>query len=236
MTEDFLANLGNCGDMPEFRPQLASKICLLALKFDEDPKWQIETLVEILSMRSIDVSEETRNEFCQIVEKNVELHSFPLELLYSSLELHPTNEPLIIAGLYLFGELGHLLEKKPILELLETVATSSNFWVVDFDSPEVRQTCEHGQISTRIIQSLLNTMIKLSVRLPHQVDSIKKFLSRYVHHVNEDVQQRACEYLSFLDDSWIEARQLVFCRTAATAPAVFERKKDLLDLDDLLEN
>ena len=69
MTEDFLANLGNCGDMPEFRPQLASKICLLALKFDEDPKWQIETLVEILSMRSIDVSEETRNEFCQIVEK-----------------------------------------------------------------------------------------------------------------------------------------------------------------------
>ena len=169
-------------------------------------------------------------------EKNVELHNFPLELLYSSLELHPTNEPLIIAGLYLFGELGHLLEKKPILELLETVATSSNFWVVDFDSPEVRQTGEHGQISTRIIQSLLNTMIKLSVRLAHQVDSIKKFLSRYVHHVNEDVQQRACEYLSFLDDSWIEARQLVFCRTAATAPAVFERKKDLLDLDDLLEN
>ena len=67
-----------------------------------------------------------------------------------------------------------------------------------------------GKRSDVIISWALTALSKLTIRLTNSTDKVREIVNAYTDHANVEIQQRACEYLEFLDEKWNEERAGIF--------------------------
>ena len=79
-----------------------------------------------------------------------------------------------------------------------------------------------GKRSDVIISWALTALSKLTIRLTNSTDKVREIVNAYTDHANVEIQQRACEYLEFLDEKWNEERAGIF------EPILFQGTENIL--------
>jgi len=189
----------------DFKEDLCSRICLAVDKYSPNRRWQLDTLIKVMTLGGNFVKEQQREKFCRVVASTPELHSYTVIKLYFNMKESLSQEALVNVGVWCLGEFGdHLIsgramgpDNQPIqvapgdvLDLLQDITRKP-------PNPDKAHTT-HALVAA--------ALIKLVTRCPSEVDRIRKTLRRFECSLNVDLQQRACEFLELLERDWDASR------------------------------
>ena len=178
----------------EFKLELTTKLTQSLEKYSPSIKWQIDTLIKMLTLSANYVSEESISSIINLVVSASELQIYAIHKLYIAMENNLGQEALVKVGIYLIGEFALLLinntaqgpdgevivvKENNIIELIEEVNNRkySNSTVKEFT---------------------LNCLVKLSTKLSNNsINQIKNMIEGERTSYYSEVQQRAVEYSVF---------------------------------------
>ena len=176
----------------EFKPVLTSQISIAADRFSPDKRWQVDTMLRVLSLAGNAVKEQILSSFIRLVATTPELQQYVVQKLYSALRKDITQEGLTLAGAWCIGEFGDLLLKGGNYEEPDLVQEVRESEVVD-----LFLTILNSSYATQSVKEyILTALMKLTTRFrdPSQVDKIRKILASNARDLDTEVQQRAVEY------------------------------------------
>jgi AP-1 complex subunit gamma-1 len=152
------------------------------------------------------VSDGTVSSIINLIITANQLHVYSVHKLFFALKNNMTQEGLVKVSLYAFGEFGDLLVSNPAIGSdNETIIVTEND-LLNLINEIMNRKYENQ--STTVF--LLNCLIKLSVRLGDiHIDKIKEMLEKENSSFYSEVQQRASEYLFFLQPRLNELRHKV---------------------------
>mmetsp|Transcript_4906 Transcript_4906/g.14539 ORF Transcript_4906/g.14539 Transcript_4906/m.14539 type:complete len:801 (-) Transcript_4906:161-2563(-) len=187
---------------PEHRPLLCSRVCIVVERFAPSPKWQVETLISMLSIAGNHCDDRILCITVGLVTKLERLHSFATHKLFRLLrdELPRAQIALMHVALWCIGEYGDYLllscnhDSKPdatfdsvpiaeILGLLEGVLKS--------------------HLATSLTKSyVLTALMKLANRLSGVQAQSAGLISQFNASLSLELHQRSCEFIYLLDGRW----------------------------------
>ncbi len=152
------------------------------------------------------VSEGTVSSIINLIITANQLHVYSVHKLFFALKNNLTQEGLVKVSLYAFGEFGDLLVSNPAIGSDNETIIVTETDLLNLINEIMNRKYENP--STTVF--LLNCLIKLSVRLGDKhIDKIKEMLEKENNSFNSEVQQRASEYLFFLQPRLNELRHKV---------------------------
>lgn len=181
-------------------------------RFAPSPKWQVETLIAMLSIAGNHCNDRILCMTVGLVTKLDRLHSFATHKLFRLLrdELPRVQVALMNVALWCIGEYGEYLlvscdhDSKPetafdsvpvseILGLLEAVLKS--------------------HLATSLTKSyVLTALMKLANRLSRVQAQSASLISQFNSSLSLDLHQRSCEFICMLDDQWREGLSHAFTK------------------------
>jgi AP-1 complex subunit gamma-1 len=242
---------------PEHKAALCSRVSAVVKRFAPSPKWQIETLITMLSIAGNHCDDSILCMTVDLVTRLSELHAFATHKLFRLLrgELPRAQIALMHVAVWCIGEYGdhlivpshnngeseHIYQAIPaneVLGLLEAVLRS--------------------HLATELTKSyVLTTLMKLCNRLGEGKEESINLIAQYNSSLSLELHQRSCEYKSLLDCKWGDMLPKTFARTPALQPSSSVEKttdlqaagqptitpqqnapkapSDLLDLNNLLD-
>ena len=187
------------GDLKE---TIATKICLIAELHKYDQNWYVETMVKVLEITK-EIGEDT---VCRTVNTIVgarDLREYAVKVLFFSVRENMGQEALVSLATWCIGEYADLLVGGRRVPSLPALPTASE--VVD-----LLQALLARDISVPCKQYTLTAVAKLAVRIPSQLSACKYVLENESLSPVLELQQRACEYLALLDETWTPLRSTLF--------------------------
>jgi AP-1 complex subunit gamma-1 len=248
MMTEFLERLQGCSQKTEthtdFRLKLVGRICFCVQQFSPNRKWELDILIETMSLSSEDVNEELRAHVCHLLTMNPDIQAYGVQTIVEALPDKLDRAALVQVGLWVMGEfaeelMSHLSSAQ-VVDLLEAIRRT-NFgqtWVgAGRQSP-----------NSRLAQYMITCLIKcLNQVEPSEVSRIQDLISSFRGHPNDDVCQRAREYLNMSTEEFRPLRAILFERMPIPNPVLYteepvrvnacrssQKKSNLLEFEDLL--
>lgn len=156
-------------------------------KYSPSIKWQIDTLTRMLCLAGNYVTDDTIASLINLIVATEELHLYSVIRLYNAMRNNLNQEGLVKVGIYVIGELGHLLLNNTNPDI-ESVSEAELLLLID--SVNTRKN------SASIKEYLVNCYMKLINKLSNDSKVKLRFLleqESYSYHC--EVQNRAVEYL-----------------------------------------
>jgi len=94
----------------EFRPDLTAKLCIVAEKYAPTPRWQIDTILRVMTISGEYVPEATCNALMALIAQNSEIQSYAVQKMYIALAAEPaSSQSLVRTAVWTIGEYGEYL-------------------------------------------------------------------------------------------------------------------------------
>jgi len=165
------------------KEELVLKIAILSERFASDYAWYVDVIIQLIKSAGDYVADEIWYRVVQIVtNQGDDLQKHATEAAWRSFNEEPyPHKTLVKVTGYILGEFGHMISDRPgsrpaqQLQALHRHYTSSE--------PEVRAL-------------LLNTYIKLAHTYSEVAPQVAEIMEHYSAAMDQEVQQRAAEYIS----------------------------------------
>ncbi|EGC34223.1 clathrin-adaptor gamma chain Ap1g1 [Dictyostelium purpureum] len=183
----------------QFKSELVAKLCIVTEKYAPNKRWQIDTILRVMSIAGNFIPDEVPSNLIQLISSTPELSSYAVQKLYLALKQDITQQPLTQVGLWCIGEYGDLLvaDKSQLPKDEEGLAinvTEQN--VIDL----VDSIFKHATTTQSTRQYSLTSLAKLSSRFSqNSLLRVKSMIDFYKQNINLELQQRACEYSTLFD-------------------------------------
>lgn len=198
---------------PEHRALICSRVSTVAEKFAPSDKWQIETLITMLSIAGNHCDDSIACATVGYLTLSEALHGFATHKLFRLLrdELPRVQIALMHVAIWCIGEFGnHLIV--PYNDSLTEGYTAIQI-------PEVLgllQAVLKSHLATILTKSyVLTALMKLASRLDSGQIECQELVKQFITSLSLELQQRSCEYLSLLDGSWKEVLPHALARMPA---------------------
>ena len=178
---------------PELKTYMTKELLSAAEKFAPSRRWHIDTVLQVFITGGIHISDDAICSTVILIANSPDLYVYTVQRLFTALQANIVSQPLVELGTWCIGEYGHLLVGPLADPEYPCNATSSS--VLDLlrsilDSP----------MSLMITRELaLTALMKLSTRLPDQLDRIRTMIGLYNNNVDVELQQRSSEFTSIFN-------------------------------------
>ena len=241
LTKDLMAYLV-CAE-PEFKGDLASRICLCIDKFSPDKKWHVDNTIKVLLLAGNQVSDETVFSLCHVVAGSPELHSYAVHKLFYTLAdpdlaVHP--DALSVVACWIIGEHGHLLLQSgaisvsDILNLMDQVIRRARAAAAD------QAAASNARTSTSVVcEYVVCAIVKLLVKSnqTHNLairSRVEATLKIFQGSLSLDLQQRVSELLAILSPSWDDATRAGLLEVMPPAVSVVDKPVGDVNVSDAI--
>lgn len=168
----------------EIHDELVLKIAILAEKFATDYGWFLQVILDLINIAGEHVGDEVWFRIVYIVTNNEDIRAFAAGRVLRSLWNPICNEKTLKLSGYILGEYGHLISNEPGASPLEQfMALHAKF--------------RSASTPTRCL--LLSVYLKLVNVFPEIKAEVMRVFKQYIHALDTELQQRACEYLAILE-------------------------------------
>jgi AP-1 complex subunit gamma-1 len=197
---------------PEHRPLLCSRVCIVVERFAPSPRWQVETLIAMLSIAGNHCNDRILCMTVGLVTKLDGLHSFATHKLFRLLrdELPMVQIALMHVALWCVGEYG---------DYLLSSCDHDNKSATTFDSiPLVEilgllEAVLRSHLATTLTKSyVLTALMKLANRLSEVRSQSADLISHFNSSLSLELHQRSCEFLYLLDSQWGDGLSHTFAK------------------------
>lgn len=103
-----LVNFLSIADI-EFRGDLTAKLCIVAEKYAPTPRWQIDTILRVMTISGEYVPETTCNALLALIAQTGDIQSYAVQKMYLALTTDITQQSLVRTAVWCIGEFGDLL-------------------------------------------------------------------------------------------------------------------------------
>lgn len=103
-----LVNFLSIADI-EFRGDLTAKLCIVAEKYAPTPRWQIDTILRVMTIAGEYVPETTCNALLALIAQTIDIQSYAVQKMYLALTTDITQQSLVRTAVWCIGEFGDLL-------------------------------------------------------------------------------------------------------------------------------
>lgn len=103
-----LVNFLSIADI-EFRGDLTAKLCIVAEKYAPTPRWQIDTILRVMTISGEYVPETTCNALLALIAQTNDIQSYAVQKMYLALTTDITQQTLVRTAVWCIGEFGDLL-------------------------------------------------------------------------------------------------------------------------------
>jgi AP-1 complex subunit gamma-1 len=204
---------------PDFKNDLASRICVAMDRFAPDKRWLIDNTIRVLLLAGNHASDEVAFALCHVIAGAPELHAYAVHKLFFSIadpEVVP-GDPLTIVATWIVGEYGHLLfssnaavSVSDVLDLLDEILRRALAVAADQAVAYTTKASLIGGGSVKvsvIAEYVITAATKLLVKskqlqVPTVRSRVEQLLHRFDGSLVVDLQQRACEFLVILSSAW----------------------------------
>ncbi|ORY88257.1 putative gamma-adaptin [Leucosporidium creatinivorum] len=187
----------------EFKLGMTTQVCAAAERFAPNRRWHIDTVLRVLKLAGNFVREEVLSGFIRLIAHTVDLQSYTVFKLYTSLRADVSQESLTLAGVWVIGEFGDVLLQGGTTvggEDEEATATTSDA-VSEKDVLDLMENILLSPYTNNNIRGfVLTALTKLSTRFsdPTQLARIKKALKGFETSIELELQQRSIEFGTLL--------------------------------------
>jgi AP-1 complex subunit gamma-1 len=175
----------------DFKKELANKICLTCEKYAPTKKWQVDTVIKVLTLSEGYVKEEYISQIITVIVTNQSLHQYSVVRAYYAMKENLNQIGMVQLGVWLLGEFGEMLingtakdpdgnplivEEEEILQVLSRILDDH---------------AKKGERSDTIICWVLTALSKLTIRLKGGsviTSRTKELLGNYKDHMNVEIQ------------------------------------------------
>jgi len=201
---------------PEHRALLCSRVSSVVDKFTPSAKWQVETLITMLSIAGNHCDDGIACATVSHVTLSEVLHGFATHKLFRLLrdELPRVQVALMHVAVYCIGEFGdHLLLA---CDLADDSLANVYHAVPIAEVLGLLEAVLKSHLATVLTKSyVLNALIKLASRLKTGQTECLGLVKQFTTSLSLELQQRSCEYVSLLDDQWKDVRPNALVRMPA---------------------
>ena len=187
---------------PELKESLVGKLCAALELHSPNKQWTIDTLAQILAIAGAFVPDEVISSTAHIISSSPELQAYSVHKLYRGLKENTDQQGLVLLSVWCIGEYGDLITKSRV-----------TFPEVTYNPVPIAEIAEVFEKILLLPSSsdlckeyVLTSIMKLSVRAPEFIEHFKRLAGIHAAALNVEIQQRACEYLSLMEDSWDRIR------------------------------
>ncbi|KAJ3438163.1 ap-1 complex subunit gamma [Anaeramoeba flamelloides] len=207
----------------EFRYDITAKICTAIEKFSPNDKWQIDTLIKVLTIGGQYIRDDVSSMMTSVIGRNPDLQYYTSKKLFNILlDDRYRNQTFLQVSSWVIGEYGDILMQKSEKdgELINTTQALDLFQIL----------LESSRTTDETKYYILTALIKFSTRIEGYDELIKKIIKPYREHVNVELQQRACEFFLLFD--YNEIRDPILDRM----PIFIEKEIELEIEEEVSEN
>ncbi|GAA0145222.1 membrane traffic protein [Lithospermum erythrorhizon] len=181
---------------PEFRGDLSAKICSMVEKFSPDKIWYIDQMLKVLSEAGNYVKDEVWYSLVVVITNAPNLHGYSVRSLYKALQTAGEQETLVRVAVWCIGEYGDMLVNNTgVLDIEEPIMVSESDAV---DAVEIAIKGHSLDPSTKAM--CLIALLKLSSRFPSSSSRINEIIAQYKGSLVLELQQRAIEFNSIIQN------------------------------------
>lgn len=151
----------------EFKKELSNKICQICEKYAPTRKWQIDTVVKVLTLSEHHVREEYISQLITVIATTPELHSQTVAKVYFAMKDNINQMGMAQLGVWLVGEFGEMLVNGRSVDEVGNPLQVPVDEIIDTYVDVLDENDKKGKRSDTIIMWALTALSKLSVRLPN---------------------------------------------------------------------
>jgi AP-1 complex subunit gamma-1 len=196
---------------PDFKNDLASRICVAIDRFAPDKRWLIDNTIKVLLLAGNYVSDEVAFALCHVIAGAPELHSYSVNKLFYTLadaEL-VQGDPLTLVSTWVIGEYGHLVSVSvsDVLDLMDEVLRRALVVAADQAVAAIARNSTGSTKPSVIAEYVVTAVTKILVKSrqlqnPTIRNRVEHMLHRFDGSLSLDLQQRVCEFLVILSSAW----------------------------------
>jgi AP-2 complex subunit alpha len=168
----------------DVREELVLKVAILAERWATKFDWYVDVILRLIQVAGPDVSDDIWHRVVYIVTNNERfnpgLHKYAASEAFAAVSLTGANENMVKIAAYLLGEFGHHIAEDPDCSFHQQFETLRS---------------KFGLVSRATQAILLNTFMKLRAGCPALAPKVDAVLRENVAHIDQELQQRATEYL-----------------------------------------
>ena len=199
----------------EFKADLSKRIAGLVAKYAPNPRWRVDTLVELLTRGGSHVADEECRSFVQLVTNAPHLQGYAGRALYRAACDERSHFQLAAVASWVLGEYGDAVVSNERLEGEPGLVVSRRDVVGLLDS-----VLSDPHTPGPVKQVTATALAKLAARFPDEAANVRAAVERVGGSLNLELQQRAAEFVKIFDKG-----------PALSAPLLermppFERKSD----------
>lgn len=211
---------------PEHRALLCGRVSNVVERFAPSSKWQVETLIAMLSIAGNHCDDSIACMTVSHVTESPLLHSFATHKLFRLLrdELPRVQIALMHVAVWCIGEYGdHLLHSceldRDSLDVFQAVTVA--------DILGILETVLKSHLATVLTKSYtLTALMKLSNRLSVGQTEFISLMNQFNSSLSLELHQRSCEYVSMLNPRWAEVRDHTLTRMPPLDDATLGEQHD----------
>eukprot|EP00708_Paratrimastix_pyriformis_P002021 GAFH01000759.1.p1 GENE.GAFH01000759.1~~GAFH01000759.1.p1 ORF type:complete len:970 (-),score=382.40 GAFH01000759.1:407-3289(-) len=246
----------------EFKTDLTRKICIACEKYAPSKKWQLDTIIKVLSTAGSYVRDDIPSALVLLISQTPTLHLYAAQRLYAALyqatharvaavagaaapavsggkqeEQQPPEETLTQVAIWALGEYGDLLPTEPF-ELNPHAEGEPQVAVGPAELVGLLEQIIRLPLTTAPTRAYaLTALTKLSGRFTDApvLARITDLIAAYRTDITVELQQRACEYGAVLGASAGVLRQALVKRMPVpdlTCPLTRNTEEDEVDEDE----
>ena len=178
----------------EFKADLSKRIAGLAAKFAPDPRWHVDTLVELLTRGGSHVADEECRSFVQLVTNAPHLQGYAGRALYRAACDERAHFQLAAVASWVLGEYGDAVVSNERLEGEPGLVVSRGDVVGLLDS-----VLNDPHTPGPVKQMTATALAKLATRFPDEAANVRAAVARVGGSLNLELQQRAAEFVKIFD-------------------------------------
>jgi len=202
------------GPEDELVGEVTEKLCSVIENYSPTRKWQVDKIIKSLALAGRFVTDDSISTFLQLIAATPELQPYALSQMFDALNENLYQDALARVAFWSIGEFGDLIHQGKT-----SINTVTIFEVID---KLLELDC-----SSSIKCYMINCIAKLSIKLPGIKQDIERILKTLITDQDEEIQQRAFEYLNILqlDSITNEQRKMIFdaMPVAQKAEKIFAR-------------
>ncbi|KAH6770756.1 Adaptor protein complex AP-1 [Perilla frutescens var. hirtella] len=180
---------------PEFKGDLATKICSIVEKFSPEKMWYIDQMVKVLSEAGKYVKDDVWHALIVVITNAPNLHGYTVRALYKAVKKSGEQETLVQVAVWCIGEYGEMLVGNAgMLDIEDPIS------VTEADAVDVVETAIKSHSSDLTTRAMcLIALLKLSSRFPSCAKRINDTVLHQKGSLVLELQQRAIEFNSIIE-------------------------------------
>ena len=187
-------NFLNTTDSTELMSEVTQKIFSILETYSPSLKWEIDNLLKMLCIAEDNVSDELINKIINLIIDSKDLHQYSMFRFFISMKSNMDQEGLLRVGVYLLGELAHL-----IIGVTAVVGENESVTINEKDIVDlIIKIVNDKNTSESLHETLMNCCFKLLGKLSNEnSQKLKEVLEQESKSFYCEVQERANEYMVF---------------------------------------